>query len=161
MKKITRKPIRIIIFAIILSILAIFIPWLSFWISDYLCGSKNNLGNNIYMVEDGDFREIVYCTKHKGNTCYVGIPIIPKISNDEISVIDAKSTDEWVIVKAWLHHANSKNHCFYLIDKSFDVEWVDFKEKDFDSIIQGHITYFDNEQDFENKLNDIGIKLHF
>ena len=112
------------------------------------------------MVEEGDFREIVYCTKHKGNTCYVGIPLIPAISSKGISVIEAKSNDEWVIVKA-LNNALSEKNCFYLIDKSFDIQNMDCRERDCDSIIQSYITYFDNEQDFENRLNDLGILIRF
>ncbi len=160
MKKKSKITILIIAFIILLPLSVILLLWGLFFVSDYLCGNKNNLGNNIYMVEDGNFREIVYCTKHKGNTCYVGIPLIPAISSKGISVIEAKSNDEWVIVKA-LNNALSEKNCFYLIDKSFDLQNADCRERNCDSIIQSYITYFDNEQDFENRLYDLGLSLRF
>ena len=160
MKKKTKILVLIIALIILLPLSVLFFLLGLFFVEDYLCGSKNNLGNNIYMVEDGNFREIVYCTKHKGNTCYVGIPLIPAISSKGISVIEAKSNDEWVIVKA-LNKALSEKNCFYLIDKSFDIQNMDCRERDCDSIIQSYITYFDNEQDFENRLNDLGILIRF
>ena len=100
MKKKTKILVLIIAIIILIPLSLLLLVWGLFFVEDYLCGSKNNLGNNIYMVEDGNFREIVYCTKHKGNTCYVGIPLIPAISSKGISVIEAKSNDKWVIVKA-------------------------------------------------------------
>ena len=160
MKKKTKILVLIIAIIILILLSLLLLVWGLFFVEDYLCGSKNNLGNNIYMVEDGNFREIVYCTKHKGNTCYVGIPLIPAISSKGISVIEAKSNDKWVIVKA-INNDLSEKDCFYLIDKSFDLQNGDCRKSNCDSIIQSYITYFDNEQDFENRLNDFGIPLCF
>ena len=113
------------------------------------------------MVEEGAFREIVYCTKHKGNNCYIGIPIIPQITSREISVVDAMSTDDWVMVKAYLNNTSNTIDCYFLIDKSFDIKSEDYREKNCDSIIQSYITRFDNEQEFEKKLNELGIQKRF
>ncbi|MBR3699053.1 MAG: hypothetical protein IKM85_05965 [Bacteroidales bacterium] len=148
------KNILIIVSIIVITLLLVlFLLWICFFISDYLYEGKNRLGNNIYMVEDGKYRAVVYCTKHKGNTCYVGIPMIPQISSDDISVITAESINNWIIVEAYHHHDGNKQMCYFLIDKTFDIKDLDCKECNCDSILQSHITQFDHLQDIQMVLD--------
>lgn len=85
-----------------------------------------SLGNNIYMLEwDGGGRIIVQGINIVGNTCYGGEPLIPFYENryDSIGnyteyVVDAKSDNNWIIVKT--EEKSKRQRKYYIIDKSFD-----------------------------------------
>lgn len=140
-------------------------PILLFVFSEWSCPSlwgSYKLGNNLYMIEwDNNCRIIVYNDHVKSNTCYSGAYIIPNYESDStIRVIDAKSNKHWVVVKAFKDYDRNKL-CYFLIDKSFELNDLDWQKDKCDSIIQSYITCFDDLQVFEDRLCNLKIKLSF
>lgn len=157
MKAKSRK--KLIIIGIII-VLPICLLLLSEWLFPSFWGSYN-LGKGLYMMEwDNNSRLIVYCSNPRGNTCYSGIPIIPSSLSDDIRVNHAKSNKKWIIVETSQNNDTLKKH-YYIIDKSYNIKGLDWKQDRCDSIIQSHIVCFDNEEMFKNKLYELGIELGF
>ena len=150
--------IGIIILVVVLLPISLFL--LSEWLFPSFWGSYD-LGKGLYMIEwDNNSRLIVYCSNPRGNTCYNGAPIIPNSLSKDIRVTNAKSNKDWIIVEASKDN-NTLDKYYYLIDKSYNIKGLNWKEDKCDSIIQSHITCFDNKELFEYKLNEYGVKLSF
>lgn len=162
MKAKKRKKLIIIgtiILVVVLLPISLFL--LSEWLFPSFWGSYK-LGNDLYMIEwDGNCRIIVYNNKIRSNTCYSGAYVIPNLEVDPtIRVINAKSNKHWVVVEAYKNY-DKDDRCYYVIDKSFDLNGLDWQKDRCDSIIQSHITCFDNKELFENKLYEYEVKLSF
>lgn len=158
MKAKTLIIIGIIIFFIIVLPISLFL--LSEWLFPSFWGSYD-LGKGLYMMEwDNNCRLIVYCSNPRGKTCYSGIPVIPNSLSDDIRVNDAKANKKWIIVDAFQKN-DTLNKFYYIIDKSYNIDGLDWNEDRCDSILQSHITCFDNEEKFENRLYELGIELNF
>jgi hypothetical protein len=105
---------------------------------------SHNLGNNLYMMEwDGGGRIIVFCSNKEGRTCYGGPRVIPTNErafddhgNYAELVENAKVDERWIVVKS--KRFQEGTHCYYLIDKNFNIEGLDWNKSD--SIIQSNIT---------------------
>lgn len=156
MKKLIRN-IAIIFFSIFTLVIALFFS--SEWLFPEWNGSYD-LGNNLYVMDwEKGTKIIVHCSNKRGKTCYGGSPVIPHNYPREAYVKSAKANDKWIIVKAIKTENNST--CYYLVDKSFDIEGLDWQKNNCDSIIQSHIKeYFDLKifyEDLKNKKIDFSF----
>lgn len=120
----------------------VFFSIILFFSSEWLFPSwwgSYSLGGNLYMLDwDGGEKVIVYCNNPRGRTCYSGISVIPSNTDtNQIRVIAAKSSDEWVIVKAKSSNEDKKR--YYLISKDINIDNLNCDKVDCDSIIQSHI----------------------
>lgn len=145
------------IFAIILSTIIFLVGF--FFSSEWLFPEWNgsyDLGKNLYMMdwEKGN-KIIVHCSNKSGRTCYGGFPIIPHNYPREVYVQSAKADDKWIIVKAITTEDN--NVCYYLIDKSFNIEGLDWEVVNCDSIIQCQITGPLDSLKFERLKNKYNV----
>ncbi|MEA4937929.1 MAG: hypothetical protein VB102_15020 [Paludibacter sp.] len=136
-----------------------------FFSSDWFFPEWNGsyyLGNNLYLMdwEKGN-KIIVHCKNKRGRTCYGGSPVIPHNYPREVYVLSAKADDKWIIVKAITTEDN--NVCYYLIDKSFNINGLDWEIVNCDSIIQSQITGPLDSLNFEHLKNKYNIsdKLSF
>lgn len=104
---------------------------------------------------------IVHCNNKRGRTCYGGSPVIPHNYPREVYVQSAKADDKWIIVKAITTVDN--NYCYYLINKSFSTDGLNWEVTNCDSIIQSQITGPLDSLDFEQLKNEYNIsdKLSF
>ncbi|MBP9993413.1 MAG: hypothetical protein KBT67_00510 [bacterium] len=150
--------IGVIVFVILVLPVSLFL--LSEWLFPSFWGSYN-LGNDLYMMEwDGNCRIIVYNNHVKTRTCFSGAYVIPNLEVDPtIRVITAKSNKHWVIVEAYKNY-DKDDRCYFVIDKSFDLNGLDWQKDRCDSIIQSHIILLNSVQDLEKKLFELDIKLH-
>jgi hypothetical protein len=134
-----------------------------FFSSEWLFPEWNgsyDLGNGLYMMDwERGNRIIVHCSNKEGRTCYGGSPVIPHNYPREVYVKDAKANQEWIIVKAVMTENNQP--CYYLIDKSFNIEGLNWGIDNCDSIIQSHIISTIDSLDFEKKLRQRKIDLTF
>ncbi|WP_373728868.1 hypothetical protein [Bacteroides heparinolyticus] len=157
-----KKLLVVVLSILALPILVVLFLYLSEWLFPSFWGSYK-LGNGLFMMDwDGNYRIIVYNPNPSGNTCYSGAYIIPDknshCSTDRsLGVIDAKSDKKWVAVIAFEGESH-QDTCYFLIDKSFDVDGLDWQKDKCDSIIQSHIIRYDAKQSFYEKLDKIGFK---
>ena len=149
-------------FAIILATI-IFLLAALFFSSEWLFPEWNGsyyLGNNLYMMDwEGGNKIIVHCSNKSGRTCYGGSPVIPHNNPREVYVKTAKANEKWIIVRAIT--VDNNQLCYYLIDKSFKIDGLDWDIVNCDSIIQTQITGPLDLQEFENKTSKLGIDIKF
>lgn len=149
----------LLLFILLLPILIVVADYSSKWLFPEWNGSYD-LGNNLYMMAwERDNNIIVYFFKKTGRTCYMGAPVIPHNSPREVYVKSAKANKRWIIVKAIT--TETATHCYYLIDKSFDIKDLDCQKYNCDSIIQSHIIKYHNLEEFHEDLNNKRIDLSF
>ena len=148
----------IFVFSSLVIVLFLFL-FASEWLWPEINGSYD-LGNNIYMMEwDGGGRIIVYGTNISGNTCYGGGYLIPTYENQYDStgryaeyVVDAKSDDNWVIVRSANWNVNERK--YYIISKNFDPDTINK-----DKIINTKIEEFTDSSEFSKRCYDNGITM--
>jgi hypothetical protein len=156
-----KKTIKIISVtcSIIFTLILAFFFSLDWLFPEWWSGSRN-LGNNLYMMdwEKGN-KIIVYCSNKSGRACYGGSSVIPHNHPREVFVEEAIANKEWVIVKAVTTESNQL--CYYLIDKSFNIEGLTWETVSCDSIIQSHIIKTYDSLYFKNLLKQRQIDLRF
>ncbi|GHT00876.1 hypothetical protein FACS189421_13350 [Bacteroidia bacterium] len=163
-----KKTIKII--AIIFTTIFFLLIGLDFssnWLFPEWSSGSYDLGNNLYMMEwDGGGRIIVHCSRKKGKACYGGTYVVPthKAEYDSLGnwaelVDDAKFDKKWIIVKSKL--IQEKKYCYYIINKDFDIEGLDWEKVNCDSIIQSHIIGPLDSITFSNELEQHKIDLDF
>jgi hypothetical protein len=130
-----------------------------FFSSDWLFPEWNGsyyLGNNLYLIDwEKDNKIIVYCSNKRGRTCYGGAPVIPHNYPREVYVQSAKADDKWIIVKAITTENN--HYCYYMIDKSFSIDGLNWEVTNCDSIIQSQITGPLDSLNFEQLKNKYNV----
>lgn len=122
-------------------------------------GNKN-LGNGIYLTWRGIDNQYImsYTGSSYGDINVSGKPIIPHIDNyPDIYIVEAKSNKQWVIAKG--EDDSSRIH-YFIIDKSFKINYSDWKEEKIDSIIQSHIIEYSDSLLFLKSKIEKKINLH-
>lgn len=156
MKKKTESIILYLIIGIIVgfpSILGLSTLFPQIW------GNKN-LGNGIYLTWRGIDNQYImsYTGSSYGDINVSGKPIIPHIGNyPDIYIVEAKSNKQWVIAKG--EDDSSRIH-YFIIDKSFKINYSDWKEEKIDSIIQSHIIEYSDSLLFLKSKIEKKINLH-
>ena len=125
------------------------------------------LGNHLSLLE-GDKKEdriIVYCS-NEGGTCYGGIPVVPTYNRqfDEKGryaeyVQRAVSNKNWVIAETL--QIKNKQKKYWIIKKAFDIEDVNCKKINCDSIIQTYVTGPLSILEFQAETKKLNIDLGF
>lgn len=146
------------------TIIALFIFFMLFlyateWIWPEYNGSYN-LGKNIYMMEwDGGGKVIVIGNNIKGRTCYSGESLIPTYENQYDSlghlaeyVTDAKSDDNWIIVKT--NNKKNNQRKFYIIDKRYKEDSISVGQ-----ILSCQTEMYTDSTEFSKRCQNYGIML--
>lgn len=118
------------------------------------------LGKGLFLIEwDWNTQKIVYSGETESNG-YGGRYIIPPFPDSPwICMHEVNANDLWVIVKATTLKGNYPR--YYLIDKSFNIEGLDWKADNCDSIIQSHIIVTSDSIRFEEILKKKNVDLRF
>ncbi|OQP61161.1 hypothetical protein A3860_05435 [Niastella vici] len=125
------------------------------------------LGNHLSLLE-GDKKEdriIVYCGD-EGGICHGGIPIVPTYNRqfDEKGryaeyVQTAISNKNWIIAETVQVKNKQKN--YWIIKKAFDIENINCRKSNCDSIIQSYVTGPLSIADFQTQIKKLNIDLSF
>lgn len=117
------------------------------------------LGKNLHLMDwDGPCELIIYDADNDGHD---GIRVLP-FKGEPFSIDDRKDVkhnEQWVIVRAYNYE--TKQLCFFIIDKSFPIDEIEADFSKFDSIMHAHRIGPMNLLEFLDEAKRRNIQLNF
>ncbi len=122
-------------------------------------GNKN-LGNGIYLTWRGIDNQYImsYTGSSFGDINVLGKPMIPHdVYHPGVYILETKSNKRWIVAKGV---DDSLRMHYYVIDKSFKINYSSWAEENSDSIIQSHIIEYSDSVLFSESIIEKKINLH-
>ena len=128
---------------------------------------NHTLGNNLSLWEGDNDKDkvIVYCTSQSNGACISGILVVPSTTRHMVNgkyaeyIKQVASNKKWVLAKTLQIKENKDN--YYIINKSFNIENLDFAKVNCDSILQGYVIGPLTIDDYKIKKQSLSINFDF